>query len=403
MSTYQYTCLNQSLQREVGTLEANTQGVAATMLRDRGLRVLELTIVNSNSALNSSDVSVILSEILPISTGQKVFFFRQLALMLRSGLSLTESLQIQQNLFKGRLSKVVKDINHQVRSGNSLSNAFADHKKLFPAMAEHLIRSAEATGELDVVMERIATHIQKKQDLSRQTMTTMLYPGITMLIALAMFYMLVTKVIPKFAEFFDKAGKTMPPETQSMVNLAQFFNDWGLVILGIIFSIIIGLSYFHTKPKGRLMLDNIALKLPIIGSVIIYGSMSQISWTLSMLLKSGLTLLESLGIIRSLVSNQVISDDIEKARLGILSGKNFGASLAGSSLTPLVQNLISVGEKSGSLVQVLEESGNHYEEALKHKSKVLSGLMEPVSILLIGGMVAYVYIAFFKAIFALSG
>jgi type II secretory pathway component PulF len=403
MSTYQYTCLNQNQQRDVGTLEASSQGVAANILRERGLRVLELIEVGSGSALNSSDVSVILSQVLPISTGQKVFFFRQLALMLRSGLSINESLEIEQKLFGGRLSKVISDINHQVRSGNSLSNSFVDHKKLFPTMAEHLIRSAEATGELDVVMERIATHIEKKQDLSRQTMTTMLYPGITMLIAIAMFYMLVTKVIPKFAEFFEKAGKTMPPETQSMVNLAKFFNDWGSVIVVTIIIIFIGLSYFHTKPKGRLVLDNIALKLPIVGSVILYGAMSQISWTLSMLLKSGLTLLESLGIIRSLVSNQVISDDIEKARLGILSGKNFGASLAGSSLTPLVQNLIAVGEKSGSLVQVLEESGHHYEEALKHKNKVLSGLMEPVSILLIGGMVAYVYIAFFKAIFALSG
>lgn len=403
MSTYQYICLNQTQQREVGTLDASSQGVAATILRERGLRVLELAIVNSGRALNSSDVSVFLAQVLPISTGQKVFFFRQLALMLRAGLSLTESLDIQQNLFSGRLVEVVKDINQQVRSGNSLSNAFASHKKLFPAMAEHLIRSAEATGELDVVMERIATHIQKKQDLSRQTMTTMLYPGITMLIALAMFYMLVTKVIPKFAEFFEKAGKTMPPETQSMVNLAQFFNDWGLVITAAIIVTIMGLSFWHTKPKGRFILDNIALKIPIIGSVIMYGAMSQISWTLSMLLNSGLTLLESLGIIRSLVANQVISDDIEKARLGILSGKNFAASLAGSSLTPLVQNLIAVGERSGSLVQVLEESGDHYEEALKHKNKVLSGLMEPVSILLIGGMVAYVYIAFFKAIFALSG
>jgi type II secretory pathway component PulF len=223
--------------------------------------------------------------------------------MLRSSLSINESLDIQQKLFKGRLSKVVVDINHQVRSGNSLSNSFAEHKKLFPTMAQHLIRSAEATGELDVVMERIATHIEKKQDLSRQTMATMLYPGITMLIAIAMFYMLVTKLIPKFAEFFEKAGKTMPPETQSMVNLAKFFNDWGLVIVIIIFMVIIGLSYLHIKPKGRLALDNIALKIPIVGSVIMYGAMSQISSTLSMLLKSGLTLLESLGIIRSLVSN----------------------------------------------------------------------------------------------------
>ncbi len=403
MSTYQYICLNQNKKREVGTLDASSQGVAANILRERGLRVLELAIVNSSAALNSSDISVILANILPISTGQKIFFFRQLALTLRSGLSLTESLEIQQNLFSGRLVEVVKNINQQVRSGNSLSDAFATHKKLFPAMAEHLIRSAEATGELDVVMERIATHIQKKQDLSRQTMSTMLYPGITMLIAVGMFYMLVTKVIPKFAEFFEKAGKTMPPETQSMVNLAKFFNDWGLVITGIIIVIIMGLSFWHTMPKGRLVLDKIMLKIPILGSVIIFGAMSQISWTLSMLLNSGLTLLDSLGIIRSLVGNQVISDDIEKARLGILSGKNFGASLEGSSFTPLVQNLITVGEKSGSLVQVLQESGAHYEEALNHKNKVLSGLMEPVSILLIGGMVAYVYIAFFKAIFALSG
>ena len=400
MSFYRYIGLNQMGQRETGVIEASARRAAADDLRNQGLRIIELA---EDFDAKSDDVFVVINKYLPVSNTQKIFFFRQLALMLKAGLSLSEALEIQKNLAKGRMRAVIDDVSDRVRSGDSLSDSLEAQNQLFTSMSVQMIRSAEATGELDSISDRIADHMERKQDMTRQTFTTLLYPGITMLIALGMFYFLVSIVIPKFAEFFIKSGKRLPEQTQSLVDVSNFFSDWGLVILGIIISVSVIISRYYKKPDGRYKIDSLLLKVPIVGSVITISSMAQICLGLSMLLRSGLTLIESMSIIKNLVSNRVISTDIDNARQRVLSGKDLGTSLSGTSVTPLVTNLSSVGEKSGGLVDVMEEAGKHYEEALKAKSKILSSMMEPISILLIGGMVGYVYIAFFKAIFAMSG
>ncbi|OUR72245.1 hypothetical protein A9Q78_07365, partial [Methylophaga sp. 41_12_T18] len=157
------------------------------------------------------------------------------------------------------------------------------------------------------------------------------------------------------------------------------------------------------KPRGKWLLDKILLRIPVVGSVITLGAMSQIGWGFSMLLRSGLTLVETLDIIKNLIGNAVIRHDLEQAREKILRGQDLGSSLKCQTITPLIQQMAAVGEKSGGLEQIMLEAGTFYEETLKAKSKVMSSMLEPAAILLIGGMVAYVYIAFFKAIFAMSG
>ncbi len=404
MRVYQYIALDENGQQKLGSIEAEDKRKASGQLRNQGLYVMEL---NDSDALSISvdpdDIRNMLSGIFPVTSMDKIFFFRQMALMLRAGLSLTEGLKIVENLVSGRIRLVVEEMNKKIQGGDSFSKAMAAQGSTFPPMAQHMIRSAEATGELDLIMERVASHMERKADIARQTMTTMLYPGITLLLAIAMFFFLVTAVVPKFAKFFENSGKKMPPQTQSLVDLSVFLDKWGLAIAVGVAAIVFGLIFAYGKPKGKFIMDTVFLKLPVFGSIITLGAMSQVGWGFSMLLRSGLTLVEAMDIIKSLIGNAVISKDISVARERILHGQDLGTSLRAKSITPLIQQLAAVGEKSGSLDQIMEEAGNYYETTLQIKSKVLTTMIEPFAIVLIGTMVGYVYIAFFKAIFAASG
>jgi len=238
--------------------------------------------------------------------------------------------------------------------------------------------------------------------MKRQMTSAMLYPGITMLIAILMGYFMVTSVIPKFVKIFENTGKKLPPETQRLVDISHFFVTYGNYILVGLIAFILLLKYTRSTVKGKYFTDRIILAIPIFGKVVRVGAMSQIGWGLSTLLKSGLTLVEALKIIEKLMPNSVIALAIHKATNSVLTGRDLGSSLKSPFIDPLVYQLASVGERTGGLVAIMHEAGNFYEESLKSLSKTLANLVEPASILVIGGMVMMVYIGFFKAMMGVS-
>ena len=411
MKLFHYTALDKSSREQRGVVEALDRQDAGQRLRGQGLFPLELNdadVVPEMRSLDPNSLSFTqlaewLRNLMPVSEAHKVFFFRQIALMLRSGLPLTDALKTVQGLVHGKLCQCTSMVLDSVQAGDSFSTAIAKHGTFFPEMAEHMIRSAEASGQMDEVMSRVADHIEQKAELKRQIMTTMFYPVITLLLAVLMFVFLVTGVIPKFAKFFENSGKPIPPETQSLLDLADFVSGYGLFIL-LAITMLIGLIFYsYSQPAGRVTIDRILLRVPLIGSIITLGSMSQATWSLSMLLRSGLPLVESLSIVKKLIGNSVIADAFHDASEAVLHGRDLGSSLRSKYITPLVRQLATVGERSGALDAIMLEAGGFYKQALEAKNKLLGTLIEPAAILLIGGMVAYVYIAFFKAIFAISG
>lgn len=405
MNVYRYVALDRKSQEVSGNIEADNRKEASQKLRQKGLYVVDLKDSNTPSSAplkKQGDVLLALKMLKPTGTTNKVFYFKQLSLMLRSGMSLTDGLSTMMRLLDHpKMTAVVGDILYRVRAGDSFSNATAA-VGIFPLMAEHMIRSAEASGELDVVMERIGDHMERKAKLQRDIMTTALYPMVVIFLGLGMFIFLVTGVIPKFAKYFESNGKVLPEMTQNLLNLSNFVGQYWIFLVACLVFLVMTIVVFYKSVKGRLHIDRALLSVPVIGSVITFGAMSQLTWSLSMLLRSGLTVVEALEISAKLIANQSISADLTRARDDIIRGKDISTSLIAQGITPLVQQLAGIGEKSGNLDQVMEEAGNYYEEALQIKSKVLGSLIEPAAILVIGGMVAYVYIAFFKAIFAIS-
>jgi type IV pilus assembly protein PilC len=269
-------------------------------------------------------------------------------------------------------------------------------------MTASLIVAGESTGELDVVMERLADHLEKKAALRMQTINAMIYPVIVIVASIGVMVFLVVKIIPAFAKFFAGRGQVLPPSTQFLLDLSAFALEYGLYIVGTaLFLVVATMAYYRTR-KGKFNIHHLLLRLPVIGKLLTVGAMAQMNWSLSMTLRSGLTVLDSLKIASEVIRNLVIADKLKSASDLILGGKDLSTSLQHPRIPAVVTQMIAVGERTGTLDHVLQQLGDYYQERLQVGIKRLSTLMEPAMILVIGGMVGFVYYAFFQALFQLA-
>lgn len=401
---FNYQAIDSQGVESSGQKEAENQDMLILALREQGLYPIQVEPLNEGSEadLAEDDIRVQLQQFQPFTVAKKVFIFRQLALLLSSGITLTESLDLISNMQTGRIRAILRQVNMDVKSGYSFSQSLAKHEHLFSKMAVQMVLSAEASGELSVALERIAEHLERRAELKSQVINTLIYPLVTLLMAVGVFFFLVTGVVPKFAAFFAKTGRSVPPEMQSMIDISEFIqNQWLFLI--IVSVLLIGLLVFtYRSETGRYWIDNALLKVPLIGAVISTGAMSQYSWSLASLLKSGLPVVDTLQISADLIANKAIANDIVKISESVLQGQPLSRSIQQAHIPRLIQHMTLVGERSGGLVDIMFKAGLYYENELKSKAKAIGSMVEPVSILLIGGLVGFIYFGFFKAVFAVS-
>lgn len=387
-----------------GQKEAEDQDMLVIALREQGLYPVTITPVlnNDEDVLAEDDIRLQLQQLQPFTVSRKVFIFKQLALLLASGITLTESLDLVANMQHGRIRRILHSINNDIKSGYAFSQALSKHEKLFTTMAVQMVLSAEASGELALTLERIAEHLERRAELKSQVINTLIYPVVTLMMAIGVFIFLVTGVVPKFAAFFAKTGRDIPSEMQSMINISDFIVNQWLIILIIISLLVSLLILLYRSDAGRYWVDNSLLKIPLIGGVISTGAMSQYSWSVASLLKSGLPVVETLQISAGLINNKAIATDILNIADQVLQGQALSHSIKQPHILRLIQHMTLVGERSGGLVDIMFKAGIYYENELKSKAKAIGAMVEPVSILLIGGLVGFIYFGFFKAIFAVS-
>lgn len=390
-----------------GSISAVDHDAAIAKLQKKGIYITDIRESSAKTekshSQQSGDALEQLSALFPVKNSQKIFFFRQFALMIRSGLSVTEGLNILRGIQRGRMRVIIDDLSDQISAGRPFSQAMEKYEAIFSPLALHMIRSAEASGELEPALIRIADFMERQAETKTQLISALTYPVVVLFMTVGIFIFLMSTVIPKFAAFFEKTGRTPPPEMIQMMGISHFINHyWWLVILSVItFLVAIAVTYKH--PKGRLWLDLILLKTPLIGTMISASSMSQITWGLTSMLQSGISVVQSLEIVSSLINNKMISRDIARATDDILQGADMGTSFRKPYIEGLIQEMTLVGERTGNMVQVMQDAGKFYEERVRSITKAIAAAMEPISILMIGGIVGYVYYGFFKSMFAVSG
>ncbi|MDP3086937.1 MAG: type II secretion system F family protein [Methylotenera sp.] len=401
MAKFVYSAIYPDGKQRKGSIEAMDKEMANSALRQQGLFVATLT--EAGGLGGSGGIKEFIGRNTSPKKTELVFFFKQLAFMLRAGLPVLQALEISVNQFTGRLHYAIKDMIVEIQNGNPLSRAMRNQKLVFPSIAVNLMLAAESTGSLDAVAQRLATYLEKKAALKSKTITAMIYPTILLLVATGVVIFLVWKIIPKFAKFLEGKGRALPPSTQFLIDASDFAVKNGLYIFAGVVLLMVAIFAFYKTVYGRLALDRFVLKVPVIGKLLMNGAMAEFTWSLSMMLRSGVTVFDSLKTCGNVIANRFISNKIIYASEQILGGRELSQSLKGEEIPDLLVQMTTVGEKTGTLDQILQELGLFYEERLEESVKRLTTLIEPMMILTMGVLVGFVYYAFFQALFALAG
>lgn len=408
MPNFSYIAVNASGAERRGNIVADSPRAATAELRAQQLFVTEIREAAASGADGESGAvagkAFDLSEYRSVSGQDIVFFFRQLSFMLRAGLPVMQALQLSRTqVSSGRLKLVIGKMLADIEAGAPLSQAMKKHTQEFTSLMVNLVHAGENTGDLDAIMERIAGHVEKGLALKSMIINAMIYPAVVLMAAVGVAVFLVWKIIPQFEKFIVGRGKALPPSTQMLLDSSHFLRDNGLMIVAVLVAVVVGIIVTYKTHEGRLKLDALLLKLPVLGKLLTNGAMAQLNWSLATMLRSGLTVRDGLVITSGVVSNLVVSEKLKSAADLILSGRDLSGSVRHPAVPDLVVQMIAVGERTGTLDHVLQELGGFYEAAMQNGIKRLSAMVEPAMILVIGGMVGFVYYSFFQAMFKLAG
>lgn len=406
MATFSYSALNAQGAEVSGQLQAEALGDARIQLRGQGLRILDLQ-QGEHSRQSIPDALRAFWKWfrsgLSVRNADLMLFYRQMQLMLRAGHTILEALEACGRLAsRPRLTIQLDRCAERIRQGSSFSAALAQERSTFPRIAVKLAEAGEATGELDSVFERLAVMTERRSDIRRQLVTALTYPGIVLLAAVGVITFLVGSVVPRFAVFLQSRGKKIPWAAKTMMEMADWLQHWGGLLMISIIGLVVAVVLLRKVYRAGMVIDGILLKLPVIGPTIMAASMAQATWTFGLLLKSRLTVLDALRSITQVTGNLVLAQALSAAEQEVLKGNSLAVALDRRPILDLVRHMSAIGERSGEMETVMEALGKHYQKELDARVKFLSSMIEPVLTLLIGGIVGFVYYAFFQAVLAVS-
>lgn len=401
MARVDYVALDGSGREVKGGLDAPDLAGAASALRGQGLFPLELTPGRAVAAPTAGLDRRLLE--LPVRAAQRALFMNQLGLMLRTGLTLLQALDALATVAtSSTLRRVARRLAAAVSGGRTLSSAMEDEPALGGPVVVQLVRMAEATGELDQALVRSAEWVERRAALRSQVLTSLAYPVLVLLVASGVFWFLTTSLIPKIARFLTSRGGVLPWSTQRLMDLSAFMVAWGPYLAGAVAVTCLALYVARRTRAGLAFTDDAVLWVPVVGLVLRTAAMGHAARTLSLLLGSGLPLVESLRILAASFESTTYARVLVRSRERITQGNTLAASLEDRNVTPLFLQVVAVGERTGALDEVLGELSTFYDQRLQALLRTLAAMVEPVTLVVVGGMVGFVYFSFFQAIFSLT-
>ena len=336
-------------------------------------------------------------------------FTRQFSVMIDAGLPLVQCIDIlseqQQNVF---FKDVLRQVRQQVEEGATLFAAMEKHPKVFDNLFTSMVEAGETGGVLDLILQRLATLIEKVVKLKRSIVSASIYPAAVITVAIGAIAVIMIVVIPQFQQIFLGLlgpGEALPLPTRIVMAISGFIAGWGgLGVLLTIIAAAVGIKFYYATPGGRWNVDKLMLKMPIIGNIIRKVAVARFSRILSTLLSSGVPILQSLDITAKTAGNAIVEDAIFKVRAGVERGENFVEPLKATNVFPhMVGQMVGVGEQTGALDAMLGKIADFYEEEVDTAIADLLGLMEPVLIAFLGITIGSIVISMYLPLFSLIG
>jgi len=344
-----------------------------------------------------------------VKAKELAIFTRQFSVMIDAGLPLVQCIEIlaeqQQNAF---FKEVLHQVRQNVEEGATLHSAMQKHPKVFDNLYTHMVEAGETGGVLDIILQRLATLIEKVVKLKRSIVSASIYPAAVVFVAIAAVAVIMVVVIPQFEQIFLGLlgpGEALPLPTRIVMSISGFLAGWGgLSLLVAIIGTAVGVSYYYKTPNGRWQIDKLLLKLPIFGSILQKIGVARFARILSTLLSSGVPILQSLEITAKTAGNVIIEDAILKVRAGVERGENFVDPLKETDVFPhMVSQMVGVGEQTGAMDAMLGKIADFYEDEVDTAIADLLALIEPVLIAFLGVTIGSIVISMYLPLFTLIG
>jgi general secretion pathway protein F len=404
MPVYEYTALDGSGKSVNGIIDADSPVAARQRLRSSGIFPVNVKETSSSPRdLRSGPVSVsaLLKRIKPWEVSVAT---RQLSILLGAGVPLVASLdalilQITNPLLKKTMAQVKESVNE----GNSLAYAISNRPRIFTNVYVNMVRAGEASGSLDVVLDRLADLGEHEQALRGRFKAALAYPVFMFFVGSLVLFFLITFVVPNITQIFREMHQTLPVPTVVLINVSNFLKSfWWLILLVTVSGIVI-IRQLKNTPKGRYVWDEVKLRIPILGPINNKMAVARFGRTLGSLLKSGVPLISALQIVRNIVDNVLIADVIDNTVDEIQAGKSLASPLAQSRwFPPIVVQMISVGEQSGELEAMLSKIADTYDRDVESQIMAMTAMLEPVMILVMGLIVGFIVVSILLPIFEMN-
>ena len=384
MPTYQYRGRNAQGQAVNAQIESTNESSAADALLSRGIIPLEL---NEVKPVKSFSIEGLMGS--KVSLEELQIFTRQMYSLTRSGIPLLRAIAgLSETTHSKRMKDALDDISEQLTSGRTLSSAMNQHSDVFDSLFISMVHVGENTGKLDEVFMQLSKYIEREQETRRRIKSAMRYP-ILVLVAIAIAMVILNIwVIPKFADMFSRFGADLPWATKILIATSNLFvNYWPLMLVGLI-GVFIGIRYWHHSEKGEKQWDRWKLHIPAVGSIIERSTLARYCRSFSMMLSAGVPMTQALSLVADAVDNAYMHDKIVGMRRGIESGESMlRVSNSSQLFTPLVLQMVAVGEETGQITQLLTDAADFYEGEVDYDLKNLTAKLEPILIGFVAGIV----------------
>jgi len=401
MNSYTYLARDAKGKTKHGEIDAGDVSLAKFALRKQGLWVINISpLKQSASRVAASNKRKAKGR--KVNLKDMVVFSRQFAAMVEAGIAMLRVLTVLVDQTENpRLAGIIAQVKSDVEQGTPLSESLSKFPEVFDRLYVSMVKAGEAGGVLDQVLNRLAVFLEARSKLQHKVQTAMTYPIAVISIATVVVWFMLTFILPKFSAIFAATGGKLPAFTQALIDVSNVIRSpWMFVIIAAVWLIITSFQTYKKTEEGRRTVDSLVLKIPVFGDIIRKVAVARFTRTFGTLIESGVPIITALEVVKESANNALLEDTVELVKKEAEEGGELSTKLAESDIfPPMVTQMISIGEESGELETMLTKIADFYDTEVDNSVESLTSLMEPVFIVVLGGIVGAIVVAMYLPIF----
>ena len=400
MPSYAYLAYTEAGQRREGRIDAEGTSAAEQALWLEGLKIVEL-----NPAPPRKTMADYFPSLYQISRADIILFTRQLATFVGAGVPMSRALgTIAQETASPLFKRVILAVLDDLERGQNLSEALVKHPKVFPTLYVDLVRVAELTGNLEATLTELAGYLRRDLNTVRRVQAALIYPAVILVVATGVVIILVFFALPAFTRIFAEFRVELPLSTRILIGIVDFTRRWGLVIGAVVVAAAGGIVLALRTARGSYVKDQLSIRVPILGPIVLSAVLNRFARTLAMVLKAGVPLGQTFEAVIASTGNRVFQRGLTTVKEQMTSGEGFAGPLIRTHLfPPMLTQMVRVGEETGTLDTYLEQAAEFYEEELEYRIRAMTSLIEPVMTVAVGIMVGFIAVSLISAMYGLVG